>query len=151
MQQTFDYGRLNAAILFQFARQPYAPSYITRFRRPGFLANQPTTLLDRWQKPGDDAMFQRYSASGAAPTAAFNNYVVSNAVYSDASFIRLRNVCITYDLLKKNTGTRWMKNCKLMVQGQNLFTITHYQHFDPETQHALPLLWMVTGGLQVNF
>ncbi len=38
------------------------------------------------------------------------------------------------------------------IRGQNLFTITKYKGFDPETvnRNALPVLRLITGGIQLT-
>jgi len=71
---------------------------------------------------------------------------------TDASFIRLKNVNLAYDF----TG-KWLKRMKLQklriqLQAQNLFTITNYLGFDPESQGvSLPPLRTIVGALQFTF
>jgi len=56
------------------------------------MNNMPVAVIDRWQKPGDVAAFQRYSTSTTAGEvgAAIAQFKGSNASYVDASYIRLR-------------------------------------------------------------
>jgi TonB-dependent starch-binding outer membrane protein SusC len=55
-----------------------------------------------------------------------NNYYVE-----DASYIRLRNVGLTYDF-SKLINSSLVKGCVLGISGRNLFTISDYTGIDPE-------------------
>ncbi len=151
LQQTITIGRLTVSLFAQFIRQPNGANYLLSFGRPGALGNQPRYVLNRWQKPGDDTDIQRFSVSNSAANTAYGFYQFSDAGYSDASFIRLRNVYIEYDLLKKSTKMAGLTKCSLFMQGHNLFTWTSYKGLDPETQSFLPPLKLVTVGVQLNF
>jgi len=111
------------------------------------------SALDRWKTEGQEATIPGASTtSGKAIFNAYQNqYRLSNANWVDASFIRLKNVSLKYNLsdLIKN---RRFNNLSVYVQGQNLFTITSYDGFDPETKgYALPPLRVYTAGLQLAF
>lgn len=120
---------------------------------PGIMANQLQAIYyNHWQASGDMKYYQMYSqkSSGDAKkalTAARS----SDFVFGDASFIRLKNVSLSWevpDQWKRKIGFR---NCRLMIQGQNLITITKYVGFDPETKGtALPPLRVITGGIQLS-
>ncbi|HUC82348.1 MAG TPA: SusC/RagA family TonB-linked outer membrane protein [Flavisolibacter sp.] len=151
LNQTINYKRLTANIHFQFTGQQNALNYIYLFSRPGSVSNQPKFVLNRWQKPGDNTDIQRYSVSGSQTTTAYSNLQFSDAAYSNASFVRLRNLHISYSLIQPNTNAKGITNCKLYIQGQNLLTFTRYKGLDPETQTLLPPIKVLTVGFQVNF
>ncbi|WP_417370975.1 SusC/RagA family TonB-linked outer membrane protein [Gelidibacter japonicus] len=118
----------------------------------GFQQNTPVALIDRWQVPGDIRSIQRASALGVFPGVLTGDQYQreSNAAVSDASFIRLRNITLTYNIPKsisKNT------NLSLYLQGQNLLTLTKYQGADPEqvSLEILPPLRQITMGIQLGF
>jgi TonB-linked SusC/RagA family outer membrane protein len=151
MQQNITSGRWDFSVLFQFACTPDASSYLTAFSRPGSLMNQPVSVLGRWQKPGDITNVQRFSNNSALPNAGFTNYRLSDASYSNASFIRLKNVVISYDLLehKKDAGT--FSQFVVFLKANNLFTISKYKGLDPETLTLLmPPIRLVTFGFQIT-
>lgn len=50
----------------------------------------------------------------------------------NASFLRLRNVTLTYDLPKALVTKLGVANANVYVQGNNLMTLTKYSGFDPE-------------------
>ena len=69
----------------------------------------------------------------------------------DASYIRLKNVSLTYGLPPGLLHFSGLKSGRIYLQAQNLITITGYKGLDPETQGvSLPPLRMITIGLQVS-
>lgn len=122
---------------------------------PGSMVNQPAYLSHVWQKPGDNAPYQQFTTTPGsnAYNAVTSVYPNSDAIYGDASYIRLKNISLSYSL-----KTEWLKKAKIsnltiFALGQNLFTITKYLGTDPETLsiNALPPLKTITAGLKVNF
>ncbi len=154
-QNSISYKGLQLDILFQFVKQKaenvlFANSPITFIYPGGFFpgnSNQPITVLDRWQKPGDITTIQRYSTILDAGAA-----VLSDAVFSDASYIRLKNISISWQLPERWKQRGHLQQCRIYIQGQNLFTATNYQGLDPETQNvkSLPPLKLFTIGFQVG-
>jgi len=152
VQNTISYGRIQLDILFQFVKQ-LGSAATGGFSWPGSNINQPTSVLDRWRRPGDRTSIQRFSQSffpGALDFVIFNG---SDGVITDASFIRLKNLALSYQF-----PIRWLKpaalqNGRLYIQCQNLLTITKYRGMDPETGGALslPPLRTISGGLQITF
>jgi hypothetical protein len=123
------------------------------FVRPGVLGNQPDYVLDRWTKPGQLSTVQRFNASSAAATSAFATLLQSNAIYSDGSFIRLRNTELKYRVIKRETNANENRNMTgdIFISAQNLFTITKFTGLDPETLSLLPPVRVITGGIRLNF
>ncbi|MBN8877757.1 MAG: SusC/RagA family TonB-linked outer membrane protein [Sphingobacteriales bacterium] len=118
-------------------------------------SNQPETILNRWHNQGDnDAL------TGKLGTYSFGERIdniysllQSDAVYTDASFIRLKNVAISWNLPHKWVEKIKSSNIQVYVQGQNLLTFTSYQGLDPETQTTflLPPLRILTTGIRFQF
>ncbi len=149
LQNTISYKGFDVNFLFQFKKQ-LGKSYVVT-GLPGSLTSLPTSYLNRWQKPGDATQIQRLTTGGnSAALNAYVNYLSSTASISDASFIRLKTMALSYQLDK-----RWLKglNCKIYLQGQNLFTITGYDGLDPETQSSrtIPPLKIFTLGTTLTF
>lgn len=133
----------------------------------GGMNNKRAAYQDYWKQPGDNVAFPRPSAtsSKAAYTAYNNNWRYSNAAWEDASYIRLKNVRLAYNLtnLFKNKFT-----ANIFMLGQNLLTFTKYTGLDPEINgfdrrfvypvnpfgsvrpQALPVLKTVTIGFNVT-
>jgi TonB-linked SusC/RagA family outer membrane protein len=79
-------------------------------------------------------------------------YTSSDAMISDASFIRVRNISLAYNLPEKWIRAVKVNQLELFARGQNLFTFTKYKGLDPETQTGvLPPLKIFTAGLSCSF
>ncbi|MBL0883516.1 MAG: SusC/RagA family TonB-linked outer membrane protein, partial [Chitinophagaceae bacterium] len=150
-QQNLVFGRFTISLLVQFARQPYASNSLVWFSRPGSLSNQPSYITNRWQKPGDESNIQRYSVSNAGANNAYGYYQFSDASFSDASYLRLRNLYFAFDALTPSLKKLGFKKINLFLQGHNLITVTSYKGLDPETQTFLPPIKLITAGIEINF
>jgi TonB-dependent starch-binding outer membrane protein SusC len=131
-------------------------NYLRLFSMPGAFganANQPTLVLNRWQKPGDVSQVQKFSQnfSSAAWTQYSRTAFSSDAQISDASYLRLRNVNLSYQLPASWKNKMHIQNARIYLLGQNLFTITNYLGLDPETQAILPPLRTIVFGIQLTF
>lgn len=75
------------------------------------------------------------------------------AFYEDASYIRLKNVTLSYDLPTSLTTRMGVEGLRLYVTGENLWTQTDWHGLDPELsgQRAVPLAKVFTGGINVDF
>ena len=118
----------------------------------GFMVNKDESALDRWTAPGQLTTIPLATATSASDAySEYNKYRVSSAIWKDASYIRLKNVSLKYSLGNVIKGWKG-SNFTVYVQGQNLFTITKYDGFDPETKGlSLPPLTVYTAGLQLSF
>ncbi|WP_183562553.1 SusC/RagA family TonB-linked outer membrane protein [Mucilaginibacter sp. SP1R1] len=142
--------------LFEFKKQMgrnYLAQLFNNF--PGIVANQPTIVLNRWQQPGDISTVQQYTAGNnqAAIIAANTQLNISNGIYGDASYIRLKNVALAYHLPESFLKHLGITGGKVYINAQNVLTITKYKGLDPETQnfYVLPPLRTIAAGLQLSF
>jgi TonB-linked SusC/RagA family outer membrane protein len=153
---TFSYKRLIATIFFQFNKQTGTNWYAnTSLRGVGTAYNIPESGFQKsWQHPDDVADFPRFGTSVGSLTALSGYYATyfSNHTYSDVSYIRLKNVSLSYDL-----DPDWLKkmrfsNLRVFIQGQNLLTFTKFKDADPETQNftVLPPMKSFVGGVQLG-
>ena len=142
---SLQYRNFQLDLLLQFVKQLKPGFRQSNQSAPGFLANQDSHILSDGFKPS-------MTYGSAASDAYLNYYLLSDASYSDASFIRLKNISLTYDL-----PASWMKSVKIrsagvFVRGQNLLTISRYFGFDPETGGtSLPPLKQVVAGIHCSF
>jgi len=156
LQNAFIFNRFQLDFLFQFVKQ-IAPSNILfglgSYPGNGNRNNQPLYALNRWPNPGQNTDLQKFSSgSGVSIFNQFNNANSSDIAYVDASFIRLKTLSISYDLVKESTTKGVLSSCRVYVQCQNLLTITKYPGLDPETQvYTLPPLRTITAGIQIGF
>jgi TonB-linked SusC/RagA family outer membrane protein len=113
-------------------------------------ANQPTSVVKRWQKTGDVTTIQRYN-SNYSLSASLNRVLQSDAGYSDAKYARLKNLVLAYQFSKEVVQKLKIQGIRIYVQGQNLLTITKFYGLDPETGNvSLPPLRIITFGLQMD-
>ncbi|MDD7884558.1 SusC/RagA family TonB-linked outer membrane protein [Flavivirga sp. 57AJ16] len=143
LNNTVTYKGLSLDVFFQFVKQE---KYGIRQNStaPGTLTNHADNILN-------DGFYYSQNTSGAAVGAYTNYYLRSNATLSDASFIRLKNVSLSYQLPTSFLKSKTFKKFGVSLKGQNLLTITNYNGFDPETGAlALPPLRMITLGLNCS-
>jgi len=155
LQNNFNYHNFELSFFFQFCKQT-GVNYIAQLNTypPGTNHNQPRLILDRWRVPGDRAEVQRMTLYVASPAPlAHSNLTYSDGAYTDASFIKLKNVSLSYHLPEKWIGKWKMSSCRVYMQMENVLTLTGYKGGDPEAQnlYALPPLRTIIAGLQLNF
>jgi TonB-linked SusC/RagA family outer membrane protein len=145
------YKGWNLDVFVQFTKQMGINPLYQSGAYPGTRYNQFAEIFGhQWQRPGDVAEIQEFSTRGKL--TIYQLYHNSDQGYTDASFIRIKNVSLSYSLPDKWTDKWHMKKLRIYAQGQNLFTITKYKGFDPETQNLvyLPPLRTITAGLQIG-
>ena len=110
--------------------------------------NQSKKLLyDRWKKPGDIASIPRFDIPMQFDTR----------LLEDASFLRLKNITVSYDLPKSILKpTKVIDHVRIFGQAQNLLTWTPFQGMDPESdmnmyQAQYPMSRQFSIGLEVGF
>jgi TonB-dependent starch-binding outer membrane protein SusC len=156
-RNTFRYKSFELEGLFEF-KKSMGNNYLYTlgYNVPGFnYSNQPVIVLNRWQKPGDVTDIQQFTASATSDAfiRATENLISSDAVYTDASYVRLKNVNAAYTLPEPFCGKLGIKGARVYVQGQNLVTMSSYVGADPENQniYVLPPLKTLTAGIEVKF
>ncbi|MCG8322320.1 MAG: TonB-dependent receptor, partial [Cytophagales bacterium] len=149
LENSFSYKGLQLDFHLFFVKQEAVDFTVSNFsssaRGGGFV---PTTrVLERWQNPGDVTDLPRTSER----LGTSNRRNIPNARV-DASFIRLQNVSLSWQLPPAWTAAARIENARIYLQGQNLLTIMDYDGWDPETQNTnLPQLRMITTGIQLTF
>lgn len=141
------YKDLQLNLFFNFRKWERVNPYFTS--TPGFVnTNQSVEVLNRWQKPGDHARFARFTTR---PQQSDQQFSSSDGVYADATFIRLRNAVVSYNIPGlKNIGVR---RCSVYLKAQNLFALSRFNSIDPEVSSLgqLPPSKIFTGGIQFSF
>ena len=136
-------------ILLQYMNQ-VAGNYLRKWGPPGLvLSNQPAEVMQRWRNIGDLSDMQKFALSSAnVPYSTFQGTEESS---SDASFLRLKNLNVSYKLPDGVVKKTRLHSSVIFIQGQNLFTITNYKGLDPETGNfSLPPLKVLTMGIKIT-
>lgn len=153
-KNTFSYKRLQLDVMFQYVRQKTNLGFLYgNLGRPAGrkLTNQYSSVLSSWQNPGDNAQIERYSSNNTLINSA-GYFDSSDAAWSyDGSFLRLKNVSLSYQLPYEWIHHLGMKSTNIFLHGENLITFTKFKGLDPETMSALPQLRVITLGLQAGF
>jgi hypothetical protein len=120
----------------------------------GAIRNLPVEFDGRWRSPGDHSSIQKvYFSKPPEYSDAANILLASDKNIVDASFIRLKNLSLTYEIPGRWKDKFKISKLSFYMQGQNLLTFTPYKGLDPETLSlsSLPPLRVLTFGLQVAF
>jgi len=154
-QNSIAYHGFTLDFLFEFRKQTGVNLFGAGIlnRPAGSLANIPLDIfLHTWHSPGDQAIYEKYTQSNSGPARnGYNFSKNSDFIYGDASFIRLRNVSFSWELPGSWQRKVHLRNCKLFIHAQNLWTITGYNGIDPESQNSsAPPSRVWTTGLQVG-
>jgi hypothetical protein len=150
---TLQYKQFSLDFFFQIVHQDGKNFYYGYF--PGAEGNQePTYALRRWEKPGDKTNIQMFSESygGQAFPAWISAYDFSDQLFGTASYVRLRNLSLSYTLPAVALQRLHFENFRVYIQGQNLLTFSKYVGYDPETQSTLsiPPMRVLTAGIQIT-
>ncbi|TDH27044.1 SusC/RagA family TonB-linked outer membrane protein [Segetibacter sp. 3557_3] len=165
LNNSFSYKNLQFDFFFQFNHRFGATNILNT--RPGALINQNTSYLNRWMKPGDVTDIPAATANAGSPIyTSYNNYTGSDAVWGDASYLKLRSANISYAIGDNLIRNLKMTNCRIFVEGQNLVTWSKNRYiFDTETQvqggpsglgtgtvgQVLPPLRTIVFGINCSF
>ena len=109
--------------------------------------NQSKDVLNEWKEPGD-----------VTDIPAFGNVMQFDThLLENASFLRLKNISLSYTLPKNwLLPTKVIQGVRIMATARNLFTITNYKGADPEldtnlTYGAYPNTKQFTIGAELTF
>lgn len=161
MQNNLSYKGFQLGIFLQFSSQ-MGRNWLASLASAGFtpipvggLQNVPYIALNRWQKPGDVAPYQKFTTNNSIPTNALTGWSAANysdVTYSDATYLRLKTVSLSYDLPGNWLKKIKMNSVRVYAHAQNLFTFSRNKDSDPETafMFKLPPLRTITAGIQVN-
>lgn len=104
-------------------------------------------MLNEWKEPGDITDIPAYGN-----VMQFDTHLLENA-----SFLRLKNISLSYTLPKNwLLPTKVIQGVRIMATARNLFTITNYKGADPEldtnlTYGAYPNTKQFTIGAELTF
>ena len=152
------YGGINNSVMYkgwqldvflQFRKLNKA--FFRSYGEPGTLENEDKSVLGRWQNPGDDAKLPPFSQAFGTAYSDWFNVSYSTANLYNASYIRLGSLSLGYNFPVKWINKIGMQQCRLYAMGNNLFTITKFPGYDPETGMAVPTLRAITFGIKSTF
>ena len=112
-------------------------------------------ITDRWSAddPTNTDVFYPRLAWGSADPSNINNFQTSTWWLRDVSFLRLKNITISYYFPKSWTRNGIIKGGRIYFQGQNVLTFSKFDLWDPElnTDNGTSYPNVRTFSLGVNF
>ena len=116
---------------------------------PGYAStfNRSKRLLRAWKQPGDQTDIPAYGHMTQMDTS----------ILEDASFLRLKNLTISYDFPAELIGrSGFLSGVKIYFVGRNLLTATKFTGYDPEIDSNVslgdyPNTREFMGGVQFTF
>lgn len=141
---TLSYGRFTLLVSFYYSIGGkifnYADAKRNRFSLDGATPS-PHAIHNMWTKQGDQALYP-------APIVSEHNRLTPSDFYlEDASYIKLKNARLTYNLPGSTAKKLLLRTANVYVYGKNLLTFTDYTGYDPEFADSSDPLTM---GIDTN-
>jgi TonB-linked SusC/RagA family outer membrane protein len=139
---------LNAVFSYSYGAKKLSPYYEGLINSTGSSAASTDLINNTWTAENTGAEFPR-------PIAGFDypHYSASSMDFSvqDASFLRLSALTLSYTLPTGIIGKVGLSNVRFYATGSNLFCLTPYKGFDPETGDWYPPTKMYVFGINLSF
>tara|TARA_Y100001933_G_C19012033_1_gene569292 strand:+ start:4528 stop:7551 length:3024 start_codon:yes stop_codon:yes gene_type:complete len=153
LNNTISMGNFNLSVFFQgvYGNEIFNANRLYT-ENMSVTTNQSTSVLERWRGPGTSTFMPR--AVFGDPN---NNSRQSTRYIEDGSYVRLKNISLSYDVPLDKMKNSFFDSVKLYVSGQNLFTLTNYSGFDPEVgptgidNNIYPVVRTITLGTTLGF
>ncbi|MGZ3943916.1 MAG: SusC/RagA family TonB-linked outer membrane protein [Mucilaginibacter sp.] len=103
--------------------------FYTEFAATGH--NATTAILNRWEKPGDNAALPRAGQNDNGS----GNLRPSDFFIDNGAYLRARNITLGYTFSKatlQSFSGNVLSRLRVYIAAENLFTITGYKGYDPE-------------------
>lgn len=161
---TFKYKNLTLGVFTQFTHRKGGTNSLAGSSL-GSMNNQNISVLNRWQQPGDTGtLWPGASAVPGSPIYSSYGFYFNSSdfFYGDASFIKIRNVNLDYQIPQSAVSQLGIKKLNIYVQGQNLLTFSPNSDYelDPENgfnssgrsgSFSVPPLRTIVFGLNCTF
>jgi TonB-linked SusC/RagA family outer membrane protein len=155
LTNTVTYKGFTLDFTLQFVKQKGRSLAAASFYPPGYMYNAAASVVNEYLALGSQDYLVTAGTAGTNGRPAYFGYsswTGSDANIVDASFIRMKNVNLSYTLPSKWISKVHAQQIRVFTQAQNLFTITKYKGFDPESQGIVtPPLRTIVAGLQFTF
>lgn len=165
LSNNFSYKGLSLELFFQFqgGNKAFNQDFYNFYRAGSTADNQLVSQLDRWQQPGDITNVPRSFAGGSIDgfDQVFGTFGTTQFM-SDASYLRLKQITLSYSLPTSITSKASLSKVNVFVQGLNLWTYTKFAGIDPEvvsnnnvggvtTYGVYPVGKQFTAGITLGF
>lgn len=104
-------------------------------------------ILERWHGEGTSNTLPRIVSGDPNINRRF-----STLYLEDTDYFRIQNIQLGYNLSQLSVESFGFKNLRLYVAGQNLFTFSDFNGFDPQTGYSgFPVAGSIYFGLNATF
>ncbi|MBL7871876.1 MAG: TonB-dependent receptor [Cyclobacteriaceae bacterium] len=135
VSNNFSYKGINLEVFFQYqgGNKAFNGDLYNLYASGSSANNQLRSQLNRWQNPGDITNVARPFQGGVIDgfDQQFGTFGTTQFL-SDASYVRLKQVTLSYTLPSSIISRLKLTKVNVFVQGLNLWTYTKYQGIDPE-------------------
>ncbi|WP_158542129.1 SusC/RagA family TonB-linked outer membrane protein [Pedobacter chinensis] len=145
MQNNIKYQGFSLDFFIQFVKQNGQNTYLGNggaAATPGAFSrgasNQPLSILERWRSFDDNSSIKKVSSQ--VQDASTSTAYFSDAGFSDASFARLKNISLSWQVPVNWLQKVGASSMKVFINMQNVLTITSYKGLDPEKPGIRPLM-----------
>ncbi len=138
---------LNAVFNYSYGAKKLSPYYEGLITSVG-NSSASVDLLDRWTPENTDAKYSRVLTG-----FDYNHYSASQMDFSvqNASFLRLSTLTLSYNFSNSIVNKLKLGSLRVYATSSNLFCLTSYKGYDPETGDWYPPTKMYVFGLNVSF
>lgn len=136
----FSYGNWSMNVMFQGTHGNQIYSFTTPYTLGGLGDARHATsteVLHMWT-PENQTNVPAYTS---------NSFLTSSRWVYDASYIKLKNISLTYTFPERILSRIHVNSLDIYVSAQNIWTITNYPGYDPEVTNATNA---ITQGLETG-
>ena len=140
---------LNAIFTYALGAKKISGYYEDLVNSVGLSMASPD-LADRWSSSNLGAEFPRVVSN----SSGYNGYKPSDTdlTVQNANYLRLSTLTLAYNFDRSIISKLHLSNLRLYATASNLFCLTPYKGFDPETgDYGYPPVKTFTFGLNVSF
>jgi TonB-linked SusC/RagA family outer membrane protein len=153
MNNSFSYKGFQLDVFIQFVGHVMKKGSMATASTPGYnVVNMYDGVYDLFKETNGKIATRTFSYTEGSAYLSFVKYLQSDAVLSNAAYARLKNISLSYTLNGKWLSKFKIAAAQVYVRGQNLFTVSGYKGFDPETGSSfMPPLRTITAGAKFSF
>ena len=121
---------LNILLSFVYGNEVYNGGGRYQSANADWFDNQTVDQMERWQEPGDITDVPQARLGDGNGTNTSSRYL------SDASYLRIRNINLGYNLPVTLISKIKLSALRIYIGVQNLYTLTKYKGWDPEVNYT---------------
>jgi len=132
---TFSYKGVTLDVFFQWqlGNEAFSGDFYNLLANGG-VGNRLTAVGENtWRQPGDLTNYPKVTNNGNIEGIDQDfGFIGTNRFMSDASYVRLKTLTLSYDLPQAWLSSIGLRNTRIFAQGVNLLTWTNFNGIDPE-------------------